>query len=403
MKIIKYTYKFRLEPTDEQKTLLNKHFGSVRWTFNYFLNQRKTEYLNNKKSLNYYDQAAELTQIKKTNVWLKEINSQTLQYSLKCLDMAYQGFFNKRTQFPRFKSRKNKNSFTIPQSVRYDGTKLIVPKFLDGIEMIMERKIKGTIKHCSISKTPTGKYFVSILTEQEYIPVSKTGLSVGIDLGIKDFLVLSNGTKIKNHRFLKHYERLLKLNQQSLSRKTKQSNRYEKQRIKVARIHEKIINSRMDLIHKTTSALIKQFDSIYLEDLNVKGMMKNHKLSKAISDVSWGKFIDTLEYKANWNDKSIVHIDRFFPSSKTCSKCSWINNGLTLKDREWICPKCGEKHDRDFNAAINILNEGYRINISVGTTDYERGDQIRPEKFGAICETLKEKELYVPETTTSLV
>jgi len=402
MKIIKYTYKFRLEPTDEQKTLLNKHFGSVRWTFNYFLNQRKTEYLNNKKSLNYYDQAAELTQIKKTNEWLKEINSQTLQYSLKCLDMAYQGFFNKRTQFPRFKSRKNKNSFTIPQNVRYDGTKLIVPKFLDGIEMIMERKIKGTIKHCSISKTPTGKYFVSILTEQEYIPVSKTNQSVGIDLGIKDFLVLSNGTKIKNHRFLKHYERILKLNQQSLSRKTSKSVRYEKQRIKVARIHEKITNSRMDLIHKTTNSLIKQFDIIYLEDLNVKGMMKNHKLSKAISDVSWSKFIDTLEYKANWNDKSITHIDRFFPSSKTCSKCGWINNNLTLKDREWTC-KCGEKHDRDFNAATNILNEGYRINISVGTTDYERGDQIRPEKSGAICETIKEKEHYVPETTTSLV
>jgi len=179
MKIIKYTYKFRLDPTDEQKTLLNKHFGSVRWTYNYFLNQRKEEYLNNKKSLNYYDQAAELTQIKKTNTWLKEINSQTLQYSLKCLDMAYQGFFNKRTQFPRFKSIKSKNSFTVPQNVRCDGTKLIVPKFLDGIEMIMERKIKGTIKHCSISKTPTGKYFVSILTEQEHTPVNKTGLSVG--------------------------------------------------------------------------------------------------------------------------------------------------------------------------------------------------------------------------------
>jgi len=403
MKIIKYTYKFRLEPTDEQKTLLNKHFGSVRWTFNYFLNQRKNEYLNNKKSLNYYDQAAELTQIKKTNEWLKEINSQTLQYSLKCLDMAYQGFFNKRTQFPRFKSRKNKNSFTIPQNVRYDGTKLIVPKFLNGIEMIMERKIKGIIKHCSISKTPTEKYFVSILTEMEYTPLNKTGLSVGIDLGIKDFLVLSNGTKIKNHRFLKHYEKILKLNQQSLSRKTSKSVRYEKQRIKVARIYEKITNSRMDLIHKTTNSLIKQFDIIYLEDLNIKGMMKNHKLSKAISDVCWSKFIDTLEYKANWNDKSVVHIDRFFPSSKTCSKCGWINNNLTLKDREWICPKCGEKHDRDFNAATNILNEGYRINISVGTTDYERGDQIRPEKSGAICETLKEKELYVPETTTSLV
>jgi putative transposase len=403
MKVIKYTYKFRLDPNQEQKTLLNKHFGSVRWTYNYFLNQRKTEYLNNKKSLNYYDQAAELTQIKKVNEWLKEINSQTLQYSLKCLDMAYQGFFNKRTKFPNFKSKRNKNSFTIPQNVRYDGTKLIVPKFLDGIEMIMERQIKGIIKHCNISKTPTGKYFVSILTELQYEPLQKTNQSVGIDLGIKDFLVLSNGTKIKNHRFLKHYERILALNQKYLSRKTKQSNRYEKQRLKVARIHEKITNSRMDLIHKTTTNLIKQFDTIYLEDLNVKGMMKNHKLAKAIGDVSWGKFIDILEYKSLWNDKQVIHIDRFFPSSKTCSKCGWINNQLTLKDRNWICPECGSVHDRDFNAAINILNEGYRKNISDGTSDYERGAKINPKKLGISHETLKEMEPRVPETTTSLV
>ena len=403
MKVIKYTYKFRLDPNQEQQTLLNKHFGSVRWTYNYFLNQRKTEYLNNKKSLNYYDQAAELTQIKKVNEWLKEINSQTLQYSLKCLDMAYQGFFNKRTKFPNFKSKRNKNSFTIPQNVRYDGTKLIVPKFLDGIEMIMERQIKGIIKHCNISKTPTGKYFVSILTELEYQPVSKTNQSVGIDLGIKDFLVLSNGTKIKNHRFIKHYERILAENQKYLSRKTKQSNRYKKQRLKVARIYEKITNSRMDLIHKTTTNLIKQFDTIYLEDLNVKGMMKNHKLAKAIGDVSWGKFIDVLEYKANWNDKQVIHIDRFFPSSKTCSKCGWINNQLTLKDRNWTCSECGSVHDRDFNAAINILNEGYRKNISDGTSDYERGAKINPKKLGTSHETLKKMEPSVPETTTSLV
>ena len=403
MKVIKYTYKFRLDPNQEQQTLLNKHFGSVRWTYNYFLNQRKTEYLNNKKSLNYYDQAAELTQIKKVNEWLKEINSQTLQYSLKCLDMAYQGFFNKRTKFPNFKSKRNKNSFTIPQNVRYDGTKLIVPKFLDGIEMIMERQIKGIIKHCNISKTPTGKYFVSILTELEYQPVSKTNQSVGIDLGIKDFLVLSNGTKIKNHRFLKHYERILAENQKYLSRKTKQSNRYEKQRLKVARIYEKITNSRMDLIHKTTLNLVKQFDIIYLEDLNVKGMMKNHKLAKAIGDVSWGKFIDVLEYKAIWNDKQVIHIDRFFPSSKTCSKCGWINNQLTLKDRNWTCSECGEILDRDFNAAINILNEGYRKNISDGTSDYERGAKINPKKLGVSHETLKKMEPSVPETTTSLV
>jgi putative transposase len=181
--------------------------------------------------------------------------------------------------------------------------------------------------------------------------------------------------------------------------------RYEKQRIKVAKIHEKITNSRMDLIHKTTNDLINQFDVIYLEDLNVKGMMKNHKLSKAISDVSWGKFIDTLEYKSVWNDKQVVHIDRFFPSSKTCSKCGWINNNLTLKDREWTCHKCNSILDRDLNASINILNEGKRINISVGTTDYECGDQIRPDSSGVIYETLKKMERHdnVPETNTSLV
>jgi putative transposase len=405
MKVIKYAYKFRLNPTEEQKVLLNKHFGSVRWAFNYFLDQRKTEYLQNKKSVNYYDQAGELTQIKKVNIWLNEVNSQTLQYSLKCLDQAYQGFFNKRTQFPRFKSKKNKNSFTVPQYVTVEESKLNIPKFKDGIEMIMERQVKGKIRNCNISRTPTGKYFVSILTELEYEPVMKTGKSVGIDLGLKDFLVLSDGTKIKNHRFLKHYERLLKQNQNHLSKKTKQSKRYERQRIKVARIHEKITNSRMDLIHKTTSMLVNQFDIIYLEDLNIKGMMKNHKLAKSISDVSWGKFVDVLEYKSIWNDKQVVHIDRFFPSSKTCSKCGWINNGLTLKDREWTCPKCGTKHDRDFNAAINILNEGYRIkNISVGTTDYERGDKIRPTSVGTVGETLKEKKPFrASETTTSLV
>jgi putative transposase len=362
MKIIKYTYKFRLNPNQEQQTLLNKHFGSVRFVYNYFLNQRKQEYLINKKSLNYYDQTKELTLLKtqENTKWLKESNAQTLQYSLNCLDIAYQGFFNKRTQFPKFKSKKSKNSFTIPQNVSYKDKLLFIPKFREGIEMIIERQIKGLIKKATVSKTPTGKYFVSILTELQYIPIQKSNQSVGIDLGIKDFLVLSNGTKIKNHRFLKHYEHQLKLSQKYLSRKTKGTNRYENQRLKVARFYEKITNSRMDLIHKTSINLIRNFDTIYLEDLNVKGMMKNHKLSKAISDVSWGTFIDVLEYKANWNDKSIIHVDRFFPSSKTCSKCGWINNNLTLKDRNWTCTDCGSVHDRDLNAAINILNEGYR-------------------------------------------
>ena len=412
MKVIKYTYKFRIEPTQEQQVLLNKHFGSVRYVYNYFLNQRKTEYLENKKSITYNQQAGHLTKLKIEMEWLKEINSQSLQYSLKCLDTAYQGFFNKRTKFPNFKSKHNKNSFTVPQEVYIKNLELLIPKFKNGIKMIMERKINGVVKRATISKTPTGKYFVSILTELEYQPVSKTNQSVGIDLGIKDFLVLSDGSKIKNHRFTKHYERTLALNQKHLSKKTKGSIRYEKQRLKVAKIHEKITNSRMDLIHKTTNKLIHDFDIIYLEDLNIKGMSKRCKprqdengkylpnkqsaksgLNKSILDVSWGTFIDVLEYKASWNDKQVIHIDRFFPSSKACSKCGWINNNLTLKDRTWVCPKCGEKHDRDVNAAINILNEGYRKNISDGTSDYERGAKIRPDLSGTSNETLKEMEL----------
>ena len=396
MKTTKYTYKFRISPTDDQIELLNKHFGSVRFVYNYFLNQRKEEYLNNKKTLNYYDQAKELTQLKKKEEtkWLKEINSQTLQFSLNCLDLSYQGFFNKRTNFPNFKSKRSRNSFAIPQFVKVKNGKLFIPKF-KGIKMIMERKIEGKIGKATISRTPTGKYFVSILTEKEYNPVPSTGKKVGIDLGLKDFLVLSTGSKIKNGRFLKHYEKNLKLNQKHLSRKTKGSNRYERQRIKVARIHEKISNSRMDLIHKTSLDLVKNFDVIYLEDLNIKGMVKNHKLAKSISDVSWGKFIEVLTYKALWSEKEVIHINRFFPSSKTCNSCGWINNSLTLKDRSWIC-KCGKELDRDLNAAKNILNEGLRLNnISVGTTDHGRGAQIRPEKSGKSVETSKKRNLKV--------
>jgi putative transposase len=399
VKTIKYTYKFRLDPTDDQIELLNKHFGSVRFVYNYFLNQRKEEYLNNKKSLNYYDQAKELTQLKKKEEtkWLKEINSQTLQFSLNCLDLSYQGFFNKRTKFPNFKSKRSRNSFTIPQFVKVKNEKLFIPKF-KGIKMIMEREIKGKIGKATISRTPTGKYFVSILTEKEYNPVPSTGKKVGIDLGLKDFIVLSTGSKIKNGRFLKHYEKNLKLNQKHLSRKTKGSNRYEKQRLKVARIHEKVSNSRMDLIHKTSLDLVKNFDVIYLEDLNIKGMVKNHKLAKSISDVSWGKFIEVLTYKANWNNKEVIHIDRFFPSSKTCNSCGWINNSLTLKDRSWTC-KCGKEVDRDLNAAQNILNEGLRLNnISVGTTDHGRRAKIRPEKSGKSVETSKKRNLKGSET-----
>jgi putative transposase len=403
VKPIKYTYKFRLNPTPVQEVLLNKHFGSVRWAYNYFLDQRKEEYSKNKKSLNYYTQSAELTKLKRKEEtrWLKEVNSQTLQFALSSLENAYQAFFTRRTQFPKFKSKRSKNSFTVPQFTKIKNEKLVIPKFQEGIQMIMERKVRGTIKKATLSKTPSGKYYVSILSEIDYQPVNKTGKSVGIDLGLKDLVVMSDGSKVKNHRFIKHYQKSLTLNQKHLSRKTKGSNRYDRQRLKVARIHEKITNSRIDLIHKISLDLVRRFDVIYLEDLNIKGMVKKGKLARSITDASWGKFIEVLTYKANWNDKEVITIDRFFPSSKTCNSCGWINKNLELKDRSWTC-KCGLNHDRDLNAAKNILNEGLRKNISVGTTDHGRGAQIRLEKFSKGYETSKKKILSGSEIHQSL-
>ena len=383
-------YKYKIRPSEEQIILLSKHFGSIRFVYNYFLNERKREYETNKQSLTYIDNARSLTILKKEEEysWLKEINSQSLQSSLKSLEGAYNGFFKKRTQFPKFKSKHNKNSFCVPQFVKLEGDNLIIPKFKDPIKVVLHRTFKGEIRQCTLSKTPTNEYFVSILVETEHKSFDKTGKQVGIDLGLKDFAITSDGKKYKNNRFTKKYEKKLKIEQQNLSRKQKDSGRYNKQKLKVARLHKKIANSRKDNLHKISTDLIKKYDTICLEDLNIKGMVKNHKLAKHISDASWGSFVEMLTYKAKWNGKQVVKIDRFFPSSKSCHKCGYINQDLKLDIREWICPDCKTKHDRDLNAAKNILIEGNKI-ISAGTVDYRRGDEISPSSLGTIGETSK--------------
>jgi putative transposase len=398
------SYKYKLKPSEEQIVLLNKHFGSVRFVYNYFLNERKKEYETNKQSLNYYDNSKTLTEMKKQEEysWLNEINSQSIQSSLKHLDGAYNGFFKKRTKFPKFKSKHNKNSFCVPQFVKLINGKLKIPKFDEPIDVILHRSFSGKIKQATISKTPTNEYFVSILVETEHKKLEKTGKSVGIDLGIKDFVITSDGYKYKNNRYTKTYQTLLKKYQQHLSRKKKGSVRYEKQRLKVAKIHKKITNSRLDNLHKVSSELIKKYDSIFLEDLNIKGMIKNHKLSKHIADASWSKFVELLTYKAEWNDKKIVRIDRFFPSSKTCNCCGYINQNLDLSIREWTCPSCKTKLDRDLNASKNILNEGYK-HISDGTSDNRSGGEIRPTSVGTTDETFKVLDIYIPEAQPSLV
>ena len=363
MKVIHKSYKFKIAPDNEQKELLAKHFGACRFVFNRYLNSRKETYLEEKKSLNYYDNANDLTVLKKDEqfVWLKEINSQSLQSSLRNLDAAYNKFFRKQTKFPRFKSKFDKQSFTIPQSVYIEDGKLRIPKFKKGIEINIHREIEGKLLFATISKSTTGKYYVSITCEVEYIPFEKTNSKVGIDTGIKDLAILSDGKVYENIKTLKTKLKKLKYNQRQLSKKVKGSNSRLRQKSKLATIHEKVTNIRKDYLHKVSTEIIKNHDVICIEDLAVKNMMKNHKLAQAFSDVSLGAFYTMLEYKANWNDKTVVKIDRFFPSSKTCNVCNYINQDLTLKDREWTCKSCNTVHDRDFNASINIKKQGINI------------------------------------------
>ena len=397
--------KHRLYPTDSQKELIAKHIGCSRFVYNLALETKNTAYLGSKHNFSPFDLIKQIPELKKECEWLKEVNSQSLQQSIQNMDIAFKKFF-KGAGFPKYKSKhKGKQSFSIPQNVSVNGNKLMIPKFKKGIEIVLHREIKGTIKSATISVTPTGKYFVSILvdtnTENPIKAPIKEETTIGIDLGIKDFVITSEGYRYKNNRYTKTYAKKLKEHQQHLSRKTKGSNRYQKQKLKVATIYKKITNSRLDNLHKVSTELIKKYDLIVLEDLNIKGMIKNHKLSKYIVDASWSKFVEFLTYKAEWNDKKIVKIDRFFPSSKTCNSCGYINQNLKLDMREWTCPSCNTKLDRDLNASMNILNEGYKL-ISSGTDDYRRGDKIRPTSVGTIGEASKILNL-VSESHESLV
>ena len=379
---INRTYKFRLYPNKVQIELLAKHFGCTRFVYNYFLNQRKEQYKLTGKSDNYYAQAKTLTELKnqEETAWLKEVNAQTLQFAIRCLETSYTNFFHKRAKFPNFKSKHSKNSFTVPQSASVADGRLFIPKFKEGIKCRVHREIKGEIGKVSISKTPSGKYFVSVFTEEEYVtPLKKTGKSVGLDMGLKNLLITSDGETFKNNRYAKKYEHKLAIAQRHLSRKKKGSRGFESQKLKVARLHEKISNSRADYLHKCSISLVRRYDTICIEDLNVKGMERNHHIAKSITDASWGRFVTMLTYKAEWNNKKVVKVDRYFPSSQTCSVCGYVNKDIKdLSIREWDCPNCHTHHNRDVNAAINILRFGLN-NTSAGTVDYTGGEEVRAD------------------------
>ena len=352
-------YKFRISPNKAQQELINKHIGSVRMVYNLALATKTNTYTSHKVNLSRYELQKQLKDLKEECTWLKEINSQSLQYSLLNLDIAYRSFF-KGSGFPKFKSKhRGKQSFSVPQNVKLKDNRLIIPKFgKQGIKTILHRKIKGVIKNATISRTPTGKYFVSILVDtNREIPKKapiKENTTIGIDLGIKDFAITSEGEVFDNPKYLRSSIKRLKVLQRRASKKQKGSANRKKANLKVAILYENITNQRKDFQHKLSKQLIESQDTIALETLKISNMVKNHNLAQAITDVSWYSFTEMLKYKADWYGKNILRVGTFFPSSKMCSSCGYINNNLQLSDRNWNCPICSKEHERDVNAAINI-------------------------------------------------
>ena len=351
-------FKYKILPTAEQVELLEQHFGSARFIYNYFLDLKSKTYEESKVNISRLDLQKLLPSLKEDKPWLKLVNAQTLQKALLDLDTAYKNFFAKRGRFPKFKSKRSSYSrFNVPQNVRLEGDNLIIPKFREGIKVILHRPIKGTIKSATIERNPLGKYYVSILCEIDsptlVKPEIKEDTTIGIDLGISSYLVTSKGDKIDNPKYLSKSQSKLSYAQRRYS-KTKG----RKAKRKLNKIHTKIKNQRLDFLHKLSNELLSDSENqtICIEKLNIEGMLKDNPIAKHISDAGWAMFINMLIYKADLKGKNIIQVDTFYPSSKLCHKCNYKNDNLKLADRDWICPNCKSNLDRDLNAAINIKN-----------------------------------------------
>ena len=361
-------YKYRMYPNKEQKEYFAKCFGCVRFIYNRMLSDKIEYYNKTKQKLNNTP-----AQYKKEFPWLKEVDSLALANAQMNLQTAYNNFFKRpEVGFPKFKSKKlHKDSYTTNNQ---NGTVAISDKYIKlpkigSVKIKKHRTFDGLIKSVTISKNPSGKYYVSVLVEQiEKEKLSESESAIGIDLGLKEFCSTSDGEMIENPRYLQKSENRLRKLQKDLSRCNKGSKNREKCRIKVARQYEKITNQRKDFLHKLSKRFIDENQIICLEDLSVKNMMSDHQIAKSIADVSWSKFVRQLKYKADWYGREIIQIDKWYPSSQICSTCGYKSGKKELHVREWTCPECGTLHERDVNAAINILNEGLRIR-TVGTTE----------------------------------
>lgn len=391
-------FKFFIQPTQEQEILFNKTFGCSRFVWN-----KLTENFNSWTPTNKPEKITEKTlKDQEEFEFLKEVSAATLQQKRIDFENTKKQFFNKKRKVKlgkmKFKNRKGRQSFRLPnQKFEFDQkTSTIKLEKIGIISVILDRIIPkdAIFKSVTISRDPSGKHYASILVSVEIPTKPLTGRMIGIDLGLKDLFVLSNGQVVNNPKWFRENQSKLKRAQQHLSRKKISSKRWNKQRIKVAKIHEDIRNQRNNFIQEISIALVTQFDVICIENLNVKGMVKNHKLAKSISDASWSSFTRMLDYKCNWYGKSLIRIDRFYPSSKTCSECSYKLDTIKLEVREWECPDCNTIHNRDFNAAKNILRKGYSDltgipeefgNVSklpsVESIEYNRGEAISPMLF----------------------
>ena len=361
------TYKFRIYPNKEQKILLAKTFGCVRYVYNHFLALRQKKWKAEQITLNFYDCSKLLTILKQEKEWLKDVDGFSLQNSLKDLEFAYKMFWKKNNAYPKFKS-KHSNYFSYRtqfcnNNIEFLGNSIKLPKLKKVKIKDKTTKIQGRILNATITQVPSGKYYVSIVcTDVEIQPLKKTNKNVGIDLGIKELATLSDNTKYENKHYLKNSLKRLELLHKRLTRKPKGSQNRNKARIKLAKLYERITNQRQDYLQKVTTEIVRNCDIICIEDLKISNMLKNRKLAQAISDCGWYTFTEMLKYKCNWYGKQLIKVPTFYASSQLCSNCGYKNKDVKdLKVRIWTCPVCNEVHDRDINASKNILQKGLEI------------------------------------------